>query len=55
MRIAPIISLTASERTHLEQLVHSRVTAHRIVERAQMLLLAAEGTKNLEIAMTPSR
>jgi transposase len=54
MRIAPAISLTTSEHTYLEKLSRSRVSARRVVERAQMILLAAEGKKNLEIATTLS-
>src|ERR1700679_3701321 len=54
MRTAPTIFLTVSERTHLEKLSRSRVSARRVVERAQMILLAADGKMNLEIATTLS-
>ena len=50
MRIAPEIVLTQAERETLEQWARGRSTPARLVERARIMLLAAEGKENREIA-----
>ncbi len=49
-RPAPLISLTSEQRTLLEGLARSRETAHSLVQRAQMVLQAADGEHNKHIA-----
>src|SRR5690606_18362602 len=36
--------LRRGERAHLEQVIRTRTTAHRIVERARIVLASADGT-----------
>ena len=55
MRIAPAIILTEEERRRLEACARSRSRPRRLVERAQMILLASEGRQNKEIALTLRR
>ena len=43
MRVAIPIELTEAERSELTRLVRSRLTSVRLVQRAQIILLAAEG------------
>lgn len=50
MRVAPEIVLTEDERTKLLKLTSSRLTSVRLSQRAQIVLLAAEGLQNLQIA-----
>ena len=50
MRIAPRVVLSAEDREHLERLARGRKTAARVVERARIVLLAAEDKQNQEIA-----
>lgn len=50
MRVAVAIVLSAEDREHLEKLARGRKVAARVVERARIVLLAAEGTQNQEIA-----
>ena len=50
MRVAREIKLTKSERNQLEALVSSRSTPVRLVERSRIVLLAAQGWTNQEIA-----
>ena len=50
MRVAPGIVLTDQERAELSRLVRSRLTAVRLVQRARMVLFAAEGMQNKDIA-----
>lgn len=52
MRIAPAITLSAEQRTQLELWARSRRAPLRVAERARMILLAAEGRQNREIACT---
>jgi transposase len=50
MRIAPSVELSSSDRLYLESFARARSrAAHRVVERARMILMAAEGRTNLEI------
>jgi transposase len=51
MRIAPAVILTPEERKVLEQHARSRSHAACVVERARIVLLAAEGRQNREIAV----
>jgi len=44
------LRLTEGQREVLETLVRSRTSEHRLVQRAQVLLLAADGVSNVEIA-----
>ena len=50
MRVAARITLTVEERTKLEKLAASRRSEVRVVERAKMILLAAEGLQHKEVA-----
>jgi transposase len=50
MRIAPAVILTPEQREALRQHARSRSHAMRVVERARIVLLAAEGRQNQEIA-----
>ncbi len=50
MRIAPSIELTAPERQTLKRLVKGRRTEVRVVMRAQIVLAAARGLENGQIA-----
>ncbi len=50
MRVACTITLTDTERQQLERWARGRCTPVRLAQRAQMVLLAAEGQQNQEIA-----
>ena len=50
MRVAPKITLTDEQRGVLERWSRGRATPARLVRRAQIVLRAAEGKENLEIA-----
>ena len=50
MRVAPAITLTESDRKTLESWSRGRSTPARLVQRARIVLLAAGGEENLEIA-----
>ncbi len=50
MRIAPEIQLSPGDRARLEQLARGRRTAVRLVLRAKIVLLAAQGFENRQIA-----
>jgi DNA-binding NarL/FixJ family response regulator len=50
MKRAPLIELSADERSMLERLAASRTAAVRLAQRAQIVLLAATGLSNKEIA-----
>ena len=52
MRVAPEIVLTDDERRELVRLVRSRLTSVRGVQRARIVLLAADGKQNKDIAVT---
>ena len=51
MRVAPEIVLTDKEQTELKGLVRSKLTSVRLAQRARIVLLAADGLQNMEIAM----
>ena len=50
MRIAPEIVLSEEERSELSKLTSSRLTSVRLNQRARIVLLAAEGLQNRQIA-----
>jgi len=50
MRIAPEIVLTEKERSELTKLTRSKRTSVRLALRARIVLLAADGLHNKEIA-----
>ena len=50
MRIAPVIRLSPEQRTVLESQARSRSLPVRVAERARIVLLAASGQQNKEIA-----
>lgn len=55
MRIAPAVALSAEQGKQLEIWARSRRTPLRVAERAQMILRAAEGRQNREIARAVGR
>src|SRR5215470_13283357 len=50
MRIAPAITLSPEQRATLEQRARSRSLPARVVERARMVLLIAEGRQDKDVA-----
>lgn len=50
MRVAPKVILTSEEQSELARIVASRLSSVRLSQRAQMVLLAADGLQNKEIA-----
>jgi transposase len=50
MRIAPPVQLSEEDRSQLQALARARSLPARAVERAQIVLLAAMGKQDLEIA-----
>ena len=50
MRVAPEIVLTNEEHTELAKLERSKLTSVRLAQRARIVLLAAEGMQNTDIA-----
>ncbi len=50
MRRAPVITLSPEQRTVLESQARSRSFPLRVVERARIVLLAASGQQDKEIA-----
>ena len=50
MRVAPAVELNLQQREALEQRRRARSLPARVVERARVVLLAAEGKQNKEIA-----
>src|SRR5271154_1937096 len=50
MRVAPAIKLSAEAQLALEKLSRRRTTPIRVVQRSRIILLAAEGLQNKEIA-----
>jgi len=51
MRIAPAIALSPDQRAALERRARSRSLPVRVVDRARIVLLAAEGQQDKEIAL----
>ena len=50
VRVAPTIELTDEQERELTKLAHSKRTSVRLAQRAQIVLLAAQGLQNKEIA-----
>ena len=50
MRIAPQVELDADQRSRLEAIVRSRKLPARLIERSRIVLLAATGCRNQQIA-----
>jgi hypothetical protein len=50
MRVAPTVTLTGLQRQTLEQWARARSLPARRIERARVVLLAAAGRQDLEIA-----
>jgi len=50
MRVAPTTVLTGEEREELKKLARSRLSSVRLALRARMILLAADGLQNKDIA-----
>lgn len=50
MRIAPTLTLSCAQEAILEQWARSRSLPARVVERARIVLLAAEGRQDKQIA-----
>lgn len=50
MRVAAVIELNDAQRQQLQQWARGRSTAYRLVKRAEIVLLAAEGLQDIEIA-----
>jgi DNA-binding NarL/FixJ family response regulator len=50
MRVAPAIELKAAVRAELERLMRRRITPQRVAERCRIVLMAAQGLQNKEIA-----
>ena len=55
MRIAPEIVLTEAERSERMKLVRSKLTSVRLEQRAGIVLLAAAGASNRDIAYSGDR
>ncbi len=49
-KIAPAVTLSDSDRIQLQQWVRAHFTPQQVALRSRILLLAAEGRENLEIA-----
>ncbi len=49
MRVAPAVDLTEAQSIQLQAWARGRKTPARLVRRAQIVLLAAEGKQNKEI------
>jgi transposase len=50
MRVAKHIELTSEQRRELQRIARSKITSVRLAKRAQIVLLAAEGLQNEQIA-----
>ena len=50
LRVAPTIVLTDEEESELSRLARSKRTSVRLAQRAQIVLLAAQGLQNKDIA-----
>ena len=51
MRVAPKMVLSDEDRAELSSLVRSRLTSVRLSQRARIVLLAADGMQNKDIAV----
>lgn len=52
MRVAATVTVTEEQRLTLQRWARGRSTPVRLMQRAQMILMAADGTQNQEIART---
>ena len=50
MRIAPHVALDSDQQSRLEAIVRSRKLPARLLERSRIVLLAAAGQQNKQIA-----
>jgi transposase-like protein len=50
LRVAPAIELTDEQEVELTRLARSKRTSVRLAQRAQIVLLAAQGLQNKDIA-----
>jgi len=50
LRVAPAIELTDEQEIELKRLARSKRTSVRLAQRAQIVLLAAQGLQNKDIA-----
>jgi transposase len=50
VRVALVVELNQEDEAELLRLVHSKLSSVRLVERARIVLLAAQGLQNLQIA-----
>ena len=50
LRVAPAIELTDEQKSELTRLARSKRTSVRLAQRAQIVLLAAQGLQNKDIA-----
>ena len=50
MRVAPAVELTDEQEVELKKLARSKRTSVRLAQRAQIVLLAAQGLQNKDIA-----
>lgn len=50
MHVAPAVRLSSEARGELQKLLRRRTTPVRVVERCRIVLLAAEGLENKQIA-----
>jgi len=50
VRVAPTIELSQEDEVELVRLAHSRLSSVRLAERARIVLLAAQGLQNVQIA-----
>ena len=53
MRVAPSIELSNEQEVELTRLARSKRTSVRLAQRAQIVLLAAQGLQNKDIAESP--
>ncbi len=50
LRVAPAIELTDEQESELTRLARSKTTSVRLAQRARIVLLAAQGMQNKDIA-----
>jgi transposase len=50
VRVAPVIELSEEEEAELVRLVHSKMSSVRLAERSRIVLLAAQGLQDTQIA-----
>ena len=50
MRVAPVVVLSEEQEAELTKLVRSQLTSVRLSQRARIVLLAAKGLQNKDIA-----